>query len=236
MIDGALRLNHIYNMDCLAGLKEMASKSVDVAFTSPPYNRVRNDTYAHYDDTRSNYLEWLIEITNELLRVAKKKVIINLQMNHFNKVDICCYIGHFAKNMQGIIVWEKTNPQPHSAQFDDGTYSVTNAYEFFFVLGEDGTKFRANNRVKNVISSTVNATHFKGHGAVMKEEIADWFVQNFTSINDVIVDPFMGCGTTGVAAVKANRKYIGFEIAKQYCDIATDRIRAAEIEQIRLEV
>lgn len=66
------KLNHIYNMDCLEGLKYIKDKSIDVSFTSPPYNRIRNDTYAYYDDTKTEYYDFLLSVTDELLRVSKK--------------------------------------------------------------------------------------------------------------------------------------------------------------------
>lgn len=85
------------------------------------------------------------------------------------------YIGFYAEKIKGIIVWEKTNPQP-ATNFRDNEYSVTNAYEFFFVLGESGEEFRANNKIKNIISTPVNSEHFDGHGAVMRKDVADWFI------------------------------------------------------------
>lgn len=216
-------INKIYNMDCLDGLQQIGDNELDVAFTSPPYNRIRNDTYAHYDDTKSDYYDWIVKITDHLLRVCKKRVIVNIQANHFNKTDVYKYIGNYAEKMEGIIIWEKTNPQPAS-NFKNDEYSITNAYEFFFVLGKDNEEFRAYNKIKNVISTAVNSEHFEGHGAVMKKEVADWFIANFTKKGDTVLDCFMGCGTTAVSCRDLGRKYIGFEIAKEYCDIAESRL------------
>ena len=60
-------------------MKELPDKSVDVVFTSPPYNRIRNDKYEHYNDNLSNYLRFLTKFTDEALRIAKDKVIVNIQ-------------------------------------------------------------------------------------------------------------------------------------------------------------
>lgn len=62
----------IYNQDCLKGLKEIKDNQFDVAITSPPYNRVRNDKYAHYDDVKNNYYKMIVDVTNELLREQQK--------------------------------------------------------------------------------------------------------------------------------------------------------------------
>lgn len=216
-------------MDCLEGLKGMSDDSVDVSFTSPPYNRIRNDVYDHYDDVKEDYFFWLVKVTDELLRVSKKQVIVNIQSNHFNKVDVYRYIGHYAKNIKGVVIWEKSNPQPSTNFRPDGTYSITNAYEYVFVLGKSGKEFRANSKIKNHITTCVNSKHFKGHGAVMNKEVADWFIKNFTSENDIVLDPFMGCGTTALSCIEQKRNYIGFELAEKYCEIAQDRLSKVEV-------
>jgi DNA modification methylase len=58
----------------------------------------------------------------------------------------------------------------------------------------------------------------------MKQEVADWFIYNFTVDGDIIFDPFMGLGTTGISCKKYNRDFIGIEKNKQYYDIAMERI------------
>ena len=53
-------------------MKEIKDNQFDVAITSPPYNRVRNDKYAHYDDVKNNYYKMIVDVTNELLREQQK--------------------------------------------------------------------------------------------------------------------------------------------------------------------
>lgn len=88
-------------------MKEIKDNQFDVAITSPPYNRVRNDKYAHYDDVKNNYYKMIVDVTNELLRVCKKDVIVNIQATYFNKKDVYKYIGYFADKLKGIVIWEK---------------------------------------------------------------------------------------------------------------------------------
>ena len=75
-------------------MKEIKDNQFDVAITSPPYNRVRNDKYAHYDDVKNDYYNMIVDVTNELLRVCKKDVIVNIQATYFNKKDVYKYILH----------------------------------------------------------------------------------------------------------------------------------------------
>lgn len=208
----------LYNDDCFKTMKEMADKSVDISFTSPPYNRKRNDKYKNYDDDIKDYYKFLCDFTDELLRITKKYIFINLQKNYYNKKDIFKYIGKYSDKIVEIIVWEKTNPMPASG------LNITNAYEFFFVLSDSALKSNTT-YTKNIISSSVNsATTLKEHKAVMKQEISDYFIEKFTNVSDIVLDCFMGTGTTGVSCVKLNRNFIGIEIDKKYYEIAKERI------------
>lgn len=226
-------INTIYNMNCLDGMRQLDDNSIDVSFTSPPYNRIRDDTYEHFCDVSDDYYQMLVDVTDEMLRVTEGYVIINIQMNHFNKVELCKWIGKYAEYMRGNIVWEKSNPQPASNPKDD-TFSVTNAYENFYVLSKGEDEFRAYNKVKNHITTNVNSEHFEGHGAVMKREVAEWFIRNFTKRGDLILDPFMGMGTTAVVCATNNRNYIGYEISEEYHKRALKRIDD-EVRQIRFD-
>lgn len=220
-----MKVDYIKQGDCLELIKELNDKSVDVSFTSPPYNRIRNDTYEHYNDTLTDYYSFLVSITDEMLRVSKKQVIVNIQQNHFNKKDVFKYIGHYHDKIKGIVIWEKTNPQPSTNPRNDGTFSITNAYEYFFVLGDNGKEFRAYNKITNVITSSINSQHIRGHGAIMKKEVCDWFIKNFTSENDTVLDAFMGCGTTALSCIEQNRHYIGYEICDEYIKVANERLK-----------
>ena len=66
-----MEINKIYNEDCLIGIKKIKDKSIDASFTSPPYNRVRNDTYDYYDDTLEDYFELLDKSTKEIILALK---------------------------------------------------------------------------------------------------------------------------------------------------------------------
>lgn len=62
------------------------------------------------------------------------------------------------------------------------------------------------------------------HPAPFPDKIPSDFIQCFCPPEGIVVDPFMGCGSTAVTALKHNRKYIGFEISKEYCDLCDQRV------------
>ena len=210
----------LYRDDCLSKLKNFADKSIDITFTSPPYNRKRNDKYTNYDDTIKDYYLFLVETTDLLLAKTKRHVIINLQTNYYNRQDVYKFIGHYYNKIQNVIVWEKSNPLPANG------HNITNAFEYFFILGDTAIKSNTT-YTKNHITTSINNNITKIHKAVMKQEVADWFIEKFTKENDVILDCFMGLGTTGLSCIKYNRDFIGIELDEEYFNIAKERIEEA---------
>lgn len=210
----------LYRDDCLSKLKDFTDKSIDITFTSPPYNRKRNDKYTNYNDTIKDYYLFLVEATDLLLAKTKRHVIINLQTNYYNRQDVYKFIGHYYNKIQNIIVWEKSNPLPANG------HNITNAFEYFFILGDTAIKSNTT-YTKNHITTSINNSITKIHKAVMKQEVADWFIEKFTKENDVVLDCFMGLGTTGLSCIKYNRDFIGIELDEEYFNIAKERIEEA---------
>ena len=64
----------------------------------------------------------------------------------------------------------------------------------------------------------------KNHSAAFPEELPEWFIKGFTEKHDIVLDPFMGSGTTAVAAKRLERKYIGIDCSMVYCEMATRRV------------
>lgn len=176
-------IDYIALGDCVELLAKMESNSVDVVFTSPPYNRQRNDAYNYYNDTLSDYFGMLAKVTDQCLRVAKDKVIINLQTNFYNKRDVYRFFGEYADKIAGVIIWTKTNPKPvRNYRESDNTRSVTNAHEYFIVLTNKSKQFRCygDENTLSWISTSVNRDCNNKHRAVMKKDVCGWFIKKFT--------------------------------------------------------
>jgi site-specific DNA-methyltransferase (adenine-specific) len=81
---------------------------------------------------------------------------------------------------------------------------------------------------KSVWDMNTESAKKVGHPAPFPEELPHRLIQLYSFTGDVILDPFMGSGTTAVAALKAGRKYIGYEIEPDYVELANERIGALE--------
>lgn len=212
-----MEINKIYQIDCLEGFKMIEDKSVTHTFTSPPYNRKRNDKYKHHNDIVDDYFGWICNVIDEAMRVSKGYVFFNIMKNYYNKQDVFKLIGKYSEHIVEIIIWEKTNPLPAAGA------SITNAYEFFIIFGNEPLKSNTT-YTKNIISTAVNSDMTKEHKAIMKQDVADWFIKTFTKEGDTILDCFMGSGTTAISCKYYNRNFIGFELAKEYVELCEKRI------------
>lgn len=193
---------------------------VDFCFTSPPYNRERNDKYNNYSDTKDDYFSFLKEVIDKNLSIGKY-VFFNIQKNYYNKQDVFKIIGEYSDRIIDIICWTKTNPMPASG------FNVTNSWEFILVMSNTEKSIKAKKTyTKNHIETSVYSEnpYKKIHRAVMKPDIVNWFLDRFTDENDIIFDCFMGVGTTGVSCLEKNRRFIGVELDKTYFEISKERL------------
>lgn len=209
--------NKIINADCIELLPLIEDNSIDISFTSPPYNRKRNDKYQNFKDINHNWLEMNVLVIQNLLRVTKNYVFYNIQANYYNRQDVYKLIGIFYKEIVDIHIWEKSNPMPASGN------SITNAVEYFLVLGSKSLKSNYT-YTKNIITTSVNSNMPKEHKAVMKKEVVKHFISKFTKENDLILDCFFGVGTTGEVSIDMGRRFYGIEKQKEYYDMSVNRL------------
>lgn len=212
----------IFNNDCIRQLDSLILGGifVDFCFTSPPYNRARNDKYNNYSDDKDDYYTFLKEVIDKNLTIGRY-LFLNIQKNYYNKQDVFKLIGDYKDKIIDIICWTKSNPMPASG------YNITNSWEFIFVMSNSEKTIKAKKTyTKNHIETSVYSEnpYKKIHRAVMKPDVVDWFVDRFTEENDTILDCFMGVGTTGVSCLQHNRNFIGIELDETYYDIARNRI------------
>ena len=205
--------------DCLQVMQTFSDRQFDYGFTSPPYNRKRNDKYEKYDDTLDDYYSFLCSFTDELKRICSKGFFVNVQKNYYNKAEVLKYMGNYADDIQEIIIWEKTNPMPASGK------NITNAWEFFLYFSDKPLKAK-HTYTKNIISTSVNSKMPKEHKAVMKQDVADYFVSEFFEEGSSVIDCFGGLGTTEIACLRHGMKCTSIELQPTYIAIAEERIRA----------
>lgn len=220
--------------DCLQYMRSVQDGSFDVIFTSPPYNdsaRTERDmeTKRHFKykdiEFRDDWFEWQCECIDEMLRVTKRQVMYNVQPILSNKADVYRLIGRYADKIDQILIWYKPNAQPQHYP-----HRIANFYEMVIIFRckDFGKLYVNSNGYSNVIVRNINSNreYCDIHRAVMSKDFCDEIVREFTQPNDVVFDPFMGMGTTGVSCLEIGegRTFVGTEIDEEYYLKATERL------------
>lgn len=242
MTKSKLKPNTIYQMDCLEGLKNMDSESVDLIFTDPPYfqHRAKNvkglknhkDVVTEFEfdayKTEEEYLDFLENILSECYRVAKPGASGYL----FCGDDFVSYINRLMEktgfNFRKVIHWHKTNPFPaiHTRKM----YSNSMELIVHFSKGSPKTwNHKPVNEMHNFIETPIcMGKERKAHKTQKPLKVCIPYLEISSNEGDLVLDPFMGSGSTAIAAIKTGRAFIGFERSSEYCQIIEGRIKEAE--------
>jgi len=215
-------------MDCLNGLRQIADKSIDLIVTDPPYEITTSGAgiYKQADKQYVKELDFMKDgfsedILTELCRVMKK---VNLYMFCSQKqiIPLLDYFVTKRKCNYNILTWHKTNPVPAC-----GNKYLTDT-EFILFFREKGVKIHGEFKTKFTYYVTpLNQKDKKlyKHPTIKPLNIVRNLIINSSLEGDIVLDPFMGSGTTAVACQETGRNFIGFEMQQEYCEIAENRLR-----------
>jgi site-specific DNA-methyltransferase (adenine-specific) len=222
--------------DCLEVMRAMPD--VDCIITSPPYNMggvslgyqpnstVGQTLYGEDTDNASDdeYTEKMAIALSRMIMMSRY-VFYNVQWVKGTRSLIRRIFDQYNLLLKDIFIWEKQAV----SQIAKGC--MARGFEFVFCFGKDNsTVFKHNNFPSNGyvpnIQTWFKSESFKEHHATFPKEMPLYFVQHFTKEGETVCDPFMGMGTTGVAALKLGRNFIGIEISPDYCAMAEKRIRS----------
>jgi len=227
-----MEINKIYCESNLETMAKMPNNFVDYVLTSPPYN-VNTERIAKYKDfkddlTQDSYFEQQKELISELLRITKKHIFYNIQMVSGNKIALHKLIGYFANNIKEVIIWQKIGQPAISEKV------FNSAFEYIIIFSNDEPNKRyfsdanfkrgTQSNIFKILNSHSNP-FAKEHKAIMPLDIPRYFMINFGNENDIWYDPYMGTGTTAVAAIEERKNWIGSEISKEYYDISNKRLQ-----------
>ena len=227
-----LKTNEIYNMDCMEGLKLLDDNSIDLVIIDPPYllnlNKVKKPT------NMNNYANELLNLKNgfdlkvlDILIQKMKKINIYIYCSKRQVKDLLNYFSDKNCNHE-ILTWHKLNPSP----LINNNYLPDTEYILFF--REKGVKVYGNYHTKRKyylsLTNKVDKQKYK-HPTIKPLELIERHIINSSKEGDLVLDCFCGSGTTLVGAINQNRRYIGFEIDKNYYEIAKKRIEEVLIKK-----
>ena len=214
-------LGCLYNMDCLEFMKTMEDKSVDLVLTDPPYGIgiapegwVRDGMMAQpkqYDKVNWDSQTPPQECFNEIQRVSKKQIIFGGNYFTDKLPPAKCWI-----------CWDKQIPKGFTkAQIELAWTNLTTYSRLYSVLWHGMIRVRDQGQEE------------RHHPTEKPFRLIRQIIRELAKDNEVILDPYLGGGTTAVVCEKLSRKWIGIEISEKYCEIAAKRINS-EASQIKL--
>lgn len=243
--DGAVTL---YCADCLKILPLLPKGSVDAVVTDPPYGHNNNNGdlihrresalgHGAHGESRAIANDGIE--ANEVFRNVLPE--LNRVMKSGSCCCCCCCGGgpdpQFARwslwldeifDFKQMVVWDK-GPMGMG-------WHYRRSYETVLVAQKRGAAckwYDESDKIENIIRPGAYGIRkiipsAEQHPTIKPTELAAHFIRLHAVEGDIILDPFMGSGTTGVACAQTGRRFIGIEIERQYFDIAVERIRAAQ--------
>jgi site-specific DNA-methyltransferase (adenine-specific) len=245
-------MNIIYNEDCLDTMKRMPDNFIDLTITSPPYDDLR--IYNGYSFDFQSVAFDLFRVTKQggvvVWIVGDSTIKGSESGTSFRQALGLKEVGF---NLHDTMIWRKTNPMPkfkHKRYFDVFEYMFIlskgqpktfnpllqpnkragELYDYTAKLKTTGKvrikkTFNINDeRYKDNIWECAVAKNETDHPAVFPESLIADHITSWSNEGDIVYDPFMGSGTTALAARSLGRTYIGSEISQEYCLIAEGRL------------
>ena len=241
-------LNTIIDSSC-ENMKDIPNNSLHLMITSPPYNVSKE-----YDNDLSlnEYLNLLKNCFTETYRVLVDggRACINIaNIGRKPYIPLSDYVSkimiEIGFNMRGEIIWNKSagagistawgsfqsasNPilrdvHEYILIFSKGNYKRERDKEEKELRKDNITKEEFIEWTKSVWTMNTESAKRIGHPAPFPEELPNRLIKLFSFTNDIVIDPFMGSGTTAIAAIKNKRNFVGYEINKEYINLANNRI------------
>jgi DNA modification methylase len=219
--------------------KLMNGEKANLSFTSPPYNAGKSEMlsgnthttdnkYNEYNDNQkqSDYLDLLVGFTNNAL-LFSDYLICNIQSLAGNKISLIEYLNAYKNNFIDVAIWDKGHGAPAMAE-----NVLNSAWEYMFFISSKENASRAipnanfRGTVPNIYRGAPNRNNeFSNvHAATFPIDLPEWALQ-FTKEKNIILDQFLGTGTTMVASHQLKRKCYGMELDPKYCQVIIDRMK-----------
>ena len=227
-------LNVIYNQDCLQGFQKIKNGSAHLVLTDPPfaiefqkvgsqYNRKQENVLQGYNEIKQeHYFEFTKQWLGECKRVLSSNGSMFLVSGWSNLRDILNAVQEVGFETINHLIWK----------YQFGVFTkkkfVSSHYHILFLV-----KDKKNYTFNKIDHYPEDVLYIKREYWANKvktptrlpEELVSKLIAYGSNQGDVVLDPFMGSGTTAVCAKKANRYYLGFEVVKDYYEFAKKRVK-----------
>ena len=247
-----MELDIIYNKDCFETLKEIDDKSIDLVVTDPPY-KINYDVW-----DKGEFPEFTNRWLSECFRVLKDNGSMWSFMGYQQIFDFVPLTNKYGINhLENWVIWARQKGRGSSRHLKsqrEDIFHITKTDTFIWnnikILREVATGFMKDGKPRGwFINENGQRVRWTGLGNIWVYTAPFWNSKEDIKINhsaqkpvvllerlirlssnegDIILDPFIGSGTTAIACINTNRHYIGSEINRNYYDIAIKRVKLVE--------
>ena len=243
-LDGMV--NRIFNEDCLEGMKRIPDASIDAVVTDPPYGIANTKSFkdkshgnfkaldASWDifNSKKDYIEFTSSWLEECERILKPNGSIAVWGSRVSIFDIQPVLNSLFPKFIDMFTWIKRDSPPNMTR-----RGMAPSTEFCLIYCKSETgwtfnhddikKYNNGKQMRNYIDiqRTMTSSERTGHPTQKKLETQMLLAEMLSNKNEIVLDPFVGSGTLPEACLKTERKFIGFELNKEYYSKALNRIR-----------
>lgn len=240
-----IEINKIHLGDCLEIMQQIPDETIDMVITSPPYNL--QIEYNSYEDnlSKEDYLTWCARWIGKCADLLKDggRIAINIPIESnigdkwFMFNDYINLLNSFGLIQTAFIIWHKTQVTSRTAWgswLSPSCPSVNQPCECILVYSKGTRKKEGNPKLiditnKEFVEWTLGVWNMQAelnrtHPAPFPVELPARLMKLYTYQQDIILDPFMGSGTTAIACSEFKRNFIGIEMDEKYYKMATERV------------
>lgn len=241
-------MHQIFNNDAIEAMRGLETESIDLILTDPPYglaphaksrggegpalsflkNSINTSEWDNLTDT--DFANLMNDFMGESFRLLKKGGAMVVFCSTQKTADVLAATEKAGLYYKTFGVWHKTNPLPRNMKIDF-LHSVE-MWGYFLKDTKTGTFNGEGKPVHDFVSCPIAAGKERqaggGHIAQKPVKLMEHFVRLLSNPGEVVLDPFMGTGTTGVAALRLGRDFIGVERDEKYFAVSKTRLDACE--------
>lgn len=237
----------IYQGSCIDAMKELSDNSIDLVLTDPPYNlgKFMKDRATNLKQMRSNFFgaagwddlefeewtEYMDRFFEDLSRVIKEGGAVIVFMSIIKVESIIKLAQKYGFYYKTTGIWHKTNPMPRNMNLH--FINSTEAWIYFVYKKHTGVFNNDGKAIHDFFETSVTPAGERKYGKHPTQKpltLLSEMIKILSNEGDLVFDPFMGSGSTGVAALMNGRKFFGSEISKEYCDISQSRMESVSDE------
>ena len=237
-----IELNNVYNGDCMELIKEIPNNSIDCIVTDPPYEVDYNNKSKQMEklgkprakqiERDNEFIDKIIDydlLCKEMFRVLKKDAHVYIFCADKQIVKWSNFMHTNGFKLPQVLIWKKDKTTVDMTM--GHKFPVNNEIILFFHKG--WKRLNGYNIERSQFRSCLN---FKSdgktdlHSCSKPENLINFLIKLSSKENDIILDMFMGSGTTAYCSKHLNRQYIGFEISQKYYETCLERLRQNKLE------